>query len=254
MLQEVENKRAAELHDIELFKQPPRKEDCPICFLRLPTLNSGWRYKSCCGKVICSGCIHAVQIRDEEALCPFCRTPTPETNEEVIKRLWKREDAGDAHAMFSLGSHYSNGLHGLPQDQTKGLELYRRADELGDTISCYNIGAAYKFGYGVEIDEKEAVHYYELAAMKGDSHARHNLGAFEENMGSLDRALKHYMIATEGGVHESLKVIQKLYSRGHATKDDYVKALRAYQKYLLEVKSSQRDEAAAARADYKYIN
>ena len=36
MLQEVENKRAAELHDIELFKQPPPPYgDCPIsvsCF------------------------------------------------------------------------------------------------------------------------------------------------------------------------------------------------------------------------------
>ena len=26
---------AAELHDIELFKQPPPAEDCPICFIRL---------------------------------------------------------------------------------------------------------------------------------------------------------------------------------------------------------------------------
>jgi len=52
-------KRAAELHDIELFKQPPQKEDCPICFVRLPTLSSGSKYNSCCGKVICAGCIHA---------------------------------------------------------------------------------------------------------------------------------------------------------------------------------------------------
>ena len=38
-LQEEENKRATELHDIELFKQPPPLlEDCPICFLRLPYL------------------------------------------------------------------------------------------------------------------------------------------------------------------------------------------------------------------------
>jgi hypothetical protein len=36
-------------------------------------------------------------------------------------------------------------------------------------------------------------------------------------------------------------------------KIDYTKALQGYQKYLGEVKSSQRDQAAAAREDYKYI-
>ena len=28
--------RAAELHDEALFKDPPAKEDCPICFLPMP--------------------------------------------------------------------------------------------------------------------------------------------------------------------------------------------------------------------------
>ena len=50
-------RRAAELYDAKLFKQPPQKDDCPICFIRLPSLDStGWRYMTCCGKVICSGC------------------------------------------------------------------------------------------------------------------------------------------------------------------------------------------------------
>ena len=61
-------KRAAELHDEALFKQPPSNEDCPICMLRLPSLSSGYRYKSCCGKIICNGCIYAVAMRDREAL------------------------------------------------------------------------------------------------------------------------------------------------------------------------------------------
>ena len=49
---------AAELHDEKLFKDPPL-EDCPICFLRMPSLYSGYRYMSCCGKMICSGCVYA---------------------------------------------------------------------------------------------------------------------------------------------------------------------------------------------------
>ena len=38
-------KRAAELHDIVLFKHPPPEEDCPICMLRLPSLETGLTYK-----------------------------------------------------------------------------------------------------------------------------------------------------------------------------------------------------------------
>ena len=42
-------KRAAELHDEALFKQPPPLKDCPICMLRMPSLDTGSRYYSCCG-------------------------------------------------------------------------------------------------------------------------------------------------------------------------------------------------------------
>ena len=60
------------------------------------------------------------------------------------------------------------------------------------------------------------------------------------------------MIAAESGEPDSLKQIQELYTNGHATKDDYTQALRAYQAYLVEIKSAQRDAAAAASADYRY--
>ena len=93
-------RRAAELHDEALFKQPPPKEDCPICMLPLPSLYTGKRYKSCCGKDICSGCIHAVQIRDGAGLCPFCRNPTPPTRPEGLKQYNKRVEMNDAKAMY----------------------------------------------------------------------------------------------------------------------------------------------------------
>src|SRR6056300_111922 len=60
-------KRATELHDEALFKQPPLEEDCPICFMRVPSLGTGTIFKSCCGKVICSGCIYAGAHMDGNA-------------------------------------------------------------------------------------------------------------------------------------------------------------------------------------------
>ena len=43
-----------------------------------------------------------------------------------------------------------------------------------------------------------------------------------------------------------------MYSKGCATKDDYAKALQAYQAYLSEIKSDDRDKAAAFSDDFKY--
>jgi hypothetical protein len=89
--------------------------------------------------------------------------------------------------------------------------------------------------------------------MNGSTNARYNLGIHEEKDGNLDRALKHHMIAIGCGDNDSLEQIKELYTNGqHAAKDDYMLALRSYQEYLSEIKSKQRDEAAAAHEDYRY--
>ena len=249
------DRRVAELHDEKLFKQPPLEyEDCPICFLRMPSLQSGSKYKSCCGKIICCGCIHAVRIRDKRAsLCPFCRTPTPTSDEEVTEMTIKRVDAGDPIAIFNLGGDYRDGTCRFPQDYTNALELYQRAGELGNSRAYCNIGFAYDRGIGADANKDQAKLYYELAAMRGSVLARHNIGSLEARAGNFDRAIKHYMISVQGGHSGSLKLLKIIYKdEGQATKEDYSKALRAYQGYLDEVKSAQRDEAAAYDDDYKY--
>ena len=245
-------KRAAELHDEKLFKLPPLKEDCPICMLLLPSLHTGWKYRTCCGKEICSGCVHAVSKRDGGVgLCPFCRTPTP-TSDEMIEQLKKHVEIGDACAMCNLGGYYFGGRYGFPQDHAKGLELWHRAAELGHAPSYFSIGVAYDLGDGVGRDKKKAVHYFELAAMGGLVNARRNVGVHEYNAGNMDRALKHFMIAVGFGYTRSLEDIKQMFMNGHASKDDYAKALQVYQAYLVEIKSPQRDEAAAADDNNKY--
>ena len=253
-------KHAAKLHDIELFKEPPQLHgDCPICFLRIPTSYSGWRYNACCGKVICSGCFYSPVYDNQgneviEKVCPFCRRPLPDSDEEIIKRTTKRVETGDARAIHTFGSYYFYGMYGFPQDYDKALELYQRAAELGHAESYVSIGFAHNTGRGVEVDEKKVIHYNELGAMRGDATARNNLGHIEKKAGNMDRALKHYMIAVRGGESESLIAIQEFYTKGHATKDDYTKALQSYQSYLGEIKSDQRDKAAAAdtNEDFRY--
>ena len=99
----------------------------------------------------------------------------------------------------------------------------------------------------MERNETKAMHYWELAAIGGNAEARYNIGSTEVQAlaGNMDRALKHFMIAVGSGDHDSLKQIKQFYSKGYATKDDYANALRAYQAYLKEIKSDDRDKAAA---------
>ena len=238
------------IRDEELFKVPPANEDCPICMIRLPSAKMGCRYNSCCGKMICSGCVHA-PVYDNQGnkvnnkKCPFCRTPRP-TSEEVLERYKKRVELDDANAIYTLGSFiYREGINGYTQDHTKALELFHRSGKLGYAGAYCNVGLAYIYGMGVEFNKKKAIHYYELAAMKGCIISRGFLGDMEGKAGNMDRALKHRIIAVRSGDSDSLIKIRDLYSKGHATKEDYTTALRLYQKYLGEIKSVQRDKAAA---------
>jgi len=251
-------KLAAEKHDIELFKQPPPPDDCPICFQQLPLLIGGRRYQTCCGKRICSGCIYAPVFDNQgnavaEKKCPFCRTPTPSSHEEAVERLEIRVDLDDPIAIHIIGCYYRDGRNGYPRDHTKALKLFHRAKELGHAEAYTAIGYAYSNGRGVEVDKDKALHYWELAAIRGNGAARCNLGVMEANGGNFDRAVKHCMIAVRSGFADSLKIIKHLYTCGHATKEDYMKALQLYQAYIGEIKSDQRDKAAAYnKEEYRY--
>jgi len=252
-------KRAAELHDELLFKRPPpENEDCTICFLTMPSIHTGRTYQTCCGKMLCSGCIHAPVYDDQgnevnNEICPFCRTPETRSNKEHIERLNKRMEAGDCRAFCHIGYYYYEGTYGFPRDYTKALELWHTAGEHGSATSYFNIATAYYSGIGVIADTKKAVHYTELAAMRGCIGARYKLGFDEENKGNMDRAIKHYMIAVESGHGDSLTGIKELYADKHATKEDYANALRARQVHLSDIKSEQRDNAASTK-DSNYID
>ena len=85
----------------------------------------------------------------------------------------------------------------------------------------------------------------------------------------MDRAVRHFILAAGGGCKESLEIIKRKHAgydkyeslnytkslslEGHITKDDYEKALQAYQAYQDEIRSDQRDQAAAFSSSYEYF-
>ena len=240
-------KRATELHDEALFREPPTTE-CPICFLPVPTLATQRKYQTCCGKLICIGCIHGVYTGDVRILCPFCRDPQPTSASDSFERMKKRAEQGDdAIAINQLGAHYHNGGGGLQRDDHKALGLFLRAGELGYAEAYHNVARVYYHGRGVERDAKKAKYYWELAAIGGNVDARHSLGVWEGKAGNMKRAVKHFMISAGAGHDDSLQKIRECFMRyGGATKDDFEKALRAHKEAKDEMKSDMREAAAAA--------
>ena len=240
-------KRAAELHDEALFKEHPPRDECPICFLPLPLDISKTDFKSCCGKIICRGCIDAMKEeargRGKIDLCAFCRKPNPTSYEENTKRLKKLIEVNNADAFSQLAGHYAQGIRGSPQDIAKATELYRRAGELGCAEAYYNLGDLYHNGRGVELDKKKGKHYYELAAMGGNLEARHNLGCDEYKAGNFHRAMKHFILSAKDGDKNSFGAVKIGFTDGYVTKDEYENTLRAHQQQVDEMKSDNRDKA-----------
>jgi hypothetical protein len=241
-------KRAAELYDEKLFKEHPPREECPICMLPLPLVADQISFEACCGKVICSGCIYAMDEREGGKLCAFCRTPLANSDEEIIKRTEKLMNKGNAYAYYQLAGYYAKGKMGFPRDWPKANELFLKAGQLGCAAAYNNLGALYAIGQGVEMDKKKAMHYFELAAIGGDVSARYNLGYVEEQAGNPQRAFKHFILAAKVGDEGSLEMVTKGFRGGYVTKDDYERSLRAYHEIQTEMKSEERDKAADVAA------
>ena len=240
-------KRAAELHDEILFKQPESTHlgDCPICCLPLPIDTSKSGLYSCCSKLICIGCTYANQKREIrgrlEQKCPFCRKAVPSTQEQSVERLMKRVEANDPVALCDMGKErFHEG------DYTAAFEYWSKAAALGDVHAHFELSVMYQNGEVVDKDDKKQKHHLTEAAIGGHPDARHNLGCIEGRNGHYDRAAKHLIIAANLGLEKSLERVKTLYKAGDeaVSKEDFDAVLHGYQAAIDATKSPQRDEAA----------
>jgi len=126
-----------------MFKDPPPKEDCLICFLPMPvklicfvslpdatvssvpicnfadanediaTLDTE-EYNPCCG---CGGCFHSIRKSENNHKCLFCNSDRErKTDEEMVEEIMKRVEANDATSICLLANSYQHGINGFQQD------------------------------------------------------------------------------------------------------------------------------------------
>jgi len=259
-------RRAAELHDEALFKDPPAKDDCPICFLPMPKkmaccvslppatiasvpvydfaianekANVGMAlYYSCCGKSICGGCIDSFRMSGNGDKCPFCNSERMgKTRDEFIRELTKRVEANDAGSMTVLANFYDGGFMGLQQNREKSMELYARAADLGSSEAHCYLGNNYREGFYL----KKAKFHYEAAAMTGHEDARKKLGFLEAQSGNMERAVKHWTIAASAGDYTAMHDLLGGLTRGYVSRDTIDSSLEAYNNACAEMRSEARD-------------
>jgi TPR repeat protein len=101
----------------------------------------------------------------------------------------------------------------------------------------------YYLGQGVEKDEKKEVYHLEEAAIGGHVSARFILGCCEKKNGTMERAVKHFIIAANMGLDESLKVLWELHAKGFVKKEDLTATLRTHHAAVNAAKSPQREQA-----------
>ena len=185
--------RAAELRNKALFKDPSAKEDCPICFIPMPTTliccislplttiksvpiydfaeaneeladEATEGYYPCCGKNICRGCVYSFGQSNNACKCPFCNSDRrSKTREENNEDLMTRAEANDAGSICVLANFYQHGLNGIQQDHVNAIEQYTRAADLGLSKAHCHLGDVYCGGS----DLKKAKFHFETAAMAG---------------------------------------------------------------------------------------
>jgi tetratricopeptide (TPR) repeat protein len=261
--------RAAELRDEALFKEPPAKEDCPICFLPMPvkliccmtlppaTISSvpisdfadaneelvnmsTETYYSCCGKSICGGCIHSFRMSGNDENCPFCKSDhVDKTDKDEVAGMMKRVEVNDAVAIYLMGNNYYHGKLGLLRDQERAMELWKQAADLGYNKAHYQLGCIYREGG----DLKKAKFHCEAAAMAGNEAARYNLGCMEyhHSGGNVERAVKHWAIAASAGHYDAMHNLLGAFKQGVFSRESIDSTLIAYNNSCAEMRSEARD-------------
>lgn len=111
-------------------------------------------------------------------------------------------------------------------DYESALVEWRPLAEAGDADGQFGMGLLYGNGYGVELDDFQALKWYVLAAGQGHAEAQCNIAVMHANGWGVpqsdEEALKWYSLAAEQGVTPAQINVGRMYAGGFGTVQDKV--------------------------------
>jgi TPR repeat protein len=145
-------------------------------------------------------------------------------------------------------------------DFAKGQEAYNSGDyetaiaewqplaEAGDADGQFGMGLLYANGFGVPLDDAEALKWYGMAAEQNHANAQCNLAVMHANGWGVPQsdseAFKWYILAADQGIVEAQTAAAKMYLRGFGTAQDNVQAHKWF-----NIAAEFGDFGAASRRD-----
>ena len=209
-------------NDPDLWKPHSLPEDCPVCFVPLPTDVCTSVYLDCCSRTICNACnaendraLYITNRKREkkeqppmEASCAFCRTPVPKNGETSTKRILDRVNNGDPRAMLHLSKLYKAGTDHLPKNESKSVELLQRAVDAGSIEAIGMLGLGLLSGeIGLAQDEKKGLEFILYAVRMGDLMSRHSVGMICRMNDEHAVAIEHLKLSAAAGYAPSMKYL-----------------------------------------------
>lgn len=147
--------------------------------------------------------------------------------------VWYRYAArlGHIEALYELGDAYRRG-YGTPKDTARSVELFRLAADGGSERGQFAYAVCCERGIGMAVDQREAFRRYKQSAEGGFAPAQNNLGGcYEAGIGvprNMVAAVEWYASAANAGQPDGQCRLGVCYELGRGVPVDMDKALRLY--------------------------
>ena len=220
---------------------------CPVC--RTPATKVELYCPDCRCAAYCGTAHRAEHLAtgghaDEcEALCA-----------ERLVRWRKAAEEGDAKAMGNLGIAYGFGYCRLAKDAAAGASWFKRAADLGNVESQFNLGCLYRDGEGVKQDFAESLRRYRQAAEQGHAGAQGAIGnVYFFGRGvpvNFERAVHYYRLGAKGGCDTAMVNLGGCYFNGEGV----ARSLADARKWFLRAKKAGYAESDEFESTFATMN
>lgn len=162
-------------------------------------------------------------------LCYYYGNGVAKDVKESMKWLQKPAQNGNPMAQIIMAECYFKGADGVPKNYTRALSLYLKLADLGVKTAYDKLGTIYLNGLGTEKNEKEAVKWIKLAAIKGDAFNQYRLGCcYKEGIGvqqDSSEGFVWFLKAAKQNQIYAVKEVGKCYFEGRGVPQNYEEAI-----------------------------
>ncbi len=133
-------------------------------------------------------------------------------------------------------------------DYQTAITEWQPLAEAGHAAGQFGMGLLYANGFGVSLDDAQALKWYQLAAEQNHADAQSNIAIMYANGWGVpqsdEEAFKWYSLAADQGVTAAQIAVAKMYSGGYGAAQDNLQALKWF-----GIASELGDYNAASRRD-----